>query len=95
MKKVYVVCAAGVATSTMVRLKVEAFLREKGIAALVTQHRVSELSVDRLDADAIVATTGMPSEFGAVVPVLNGVSLLTGIGQQAVLDELALVLSRP
>ncbi|MCA0250798.1 MAG: PTS sugar transporter subunit IIB [Actinobacteria bacterium] len=94
MKKVYVVCAAGVATSTMVRMKVEDFLRERGIDAHVTQYRVSELSVDRVDADAIVSTTGMPDEFAEVVPVLNGVALLTGIGQQAVLEELAEVLAR-
>jgi PTS system galactitol-specific IIB component len=95
MKKVWVVCATGVATSTMVRLRVEQYLADHGIPAVVTQYRVSELSADRLDADAIVSTTGMPDEFSAAVPVINGVPLLTGIGDDAVLEHLTTVLTTP
>jgi len=88
MKKVWIVCATGIATSTMVRLRVEQYLADQGIPAEVTQYRVSELSADRVDADAIVTTTGMPPEFAAVAPVINAVPLLTGIGEDAVLAEL-------
>lgn len=94
MKRVYVVCATGVATSTMVRMKVEEFLRERGIEADVTQYRVSELSADRIEADAVISTTGMPDEFRKVVPVINGVALLTGIGEDQALEELANALTR-
>jgi PTS system galactitol-specific IIB component len=95
MKNVWVVCATGVATSTMVRLRVEQFLADNGIPATVSQYRVSELSADRVDADAIVSTTGMPDEFSRVVPVVNGVPLLTGIGEDAALEQLKTVLTAP
>jgi len=77
----------------MVRLRVEEFLKEQGIPAQVTQYRVSELSADRIDADAIVTTTGMPPEFAKVLPVINGVALLTGIGEERALEELAQALT--
>ncbi len=92
MKTVYVVCATGIATSTMLRLKVEKFLEEKGIEARVLQYRVSELSPDRTQADAILATTEIPSEFEKVATVINGISLITGIGQTETLEHLARVL---
>lgn len=92
MKTVYVVCATGIATSTMLRLKVEKFLEEQGIEARVLQYRVTELSPERTHADVIVATTEIPKEFESIAPVINGVSLITGIGQSQTLQELADVL---
>lgn len=89
MKTVYVVCATGIATSTMLRLKIAEFLEERGIEANVLQFRVAELSPDRVDADAIVATTEIPREFKKVTKVINGLSLITGIGQDKTLEELA------
>lgn len=92
MKNVYVVCATGIATSTMVRLKVEKFLQANGVEANVTQYRVTELSPARVRADAIVATTQMPPEYHEVAPVINGMSLLTGVGEQESLQALLDVL---
>lgn len=94
MKKVWVVCATGIATSTMMRLKVERFLEEQGIEAVVNQYRVTEISPSRVDVDAIVATTEIPAEFHKLVPVVNGISLITGIGQEETLHELASVLKK-
>ncbi|MBX3003545.1 MAG: PTS sugar transporter subunit IIB [Anaerolineales bacterium] len=94
MKKVWVVCATGIATSTMMRLKVESFLEEEHIAAIVNQYRVTEISPDRVDADVIVATTEIPQEFHSLVPVINGISLITGVGQEETLSELAVVLKK-
>lgn len=91
-KKVYIVCATGIATSSMLRVKIEDFLRRKGIDATVNQYRVTELTPSRVDADVIVATTGMPAEFTRVVPVINGVPLITGKGEKEVLQELLDVL---
>jgi PTS system galactitol-specific IIB component len=91
-KKVYVVCATGIATSTMLRLKIEEFLTANGIEVEINQYRVTELSPSRVDADAIVATTGMPAEFTEVVPVINGLPLITGVGENEALQELLQVL---
>ena len=89
MKTVYVVCATGIATSTMLRLKVERYLEEQGIEARVLQYRVTEISPERTKADVIVATTEIPPEFEKVAPVINGISLITGIGQSATLENIA------
>lgn len=95
VKKVWVVCATGIATSTMMRLKVENFLKEQGLEANVQQYRVTEISSDRLDADVIMATTEIPKEFHELVPVINGIALITGIGQEDALQELAKTLRKP
>ena len=89
MKTVYVVCAAGVATSTMLRLKVEKFLENEGIEAQIVQRRVTELSLERTNADVILATTEVPAEFEKITTVINGISLITGIGQTETLQQLA------
>jgi len=94
MKTVYVVCATGIATSTMLRLKVEKFLEEQGIEARVLQYRVTEISPDRMDADVILATTEIPPEFEKVTTVINGISLITGIGQTETLQNLARALQK-
>jgi hypothetical protein len=46
------------------------------------------LNLDRIDADVIVATTGIPSEIREAYECIDGVSLLTGIGEQEVFDAL-------
>jgi galactitol PTS system EIIB component len=89
MKTVYVVCATGIATSTMLRLKVEKYLEEKGIEARVLQYRVTEISPERMQADVIVSTTDIPAEYEGIVTVVNGISLITGIGQDKTLDQIA------
>ena len=93
MKKVLIVCATGVATSTMVRMRVEEFLAERGIRAEFSQARVGELAADRVDADLIVATTGMPPEFSEVTTVINGVPFLTRIGEDEALERIARTLT--
>jgi len=89
MKTVYVICATGIATSTMLRLKVEKFLEEQGIQARVLQYRVTEISPERMEADVILATTDIPPEFEGLATVINGISLITGIGQTETLQQLA------
>jgi len=93
VKKVFVVCATGIATSTMLRVKIEKFLAANQVEAQIYQYRVTELSPSRLDADAIVATTSIPDELH-IVPVVNGLPLLTGVGEQEALQELLSVLKQ-
>lgn len=88
MKTVYVVCATGIATSTMMRLKVEKYLEEQGIEARVLQYRVAEIAPERTKADVILATTEIPPEFEQVATIINGISLITGIGQTETLQSL-------
>jgi PTS system galactitol-specific IIB component len=92
MKRVYVVCASGVATSTILRMKIEEFLKYHGVDVQVTQYRVTELSPSRVEADAIVSTTNMDKEFANVVPVISGLPLITGVGENETLQQLLMIL---
>lgn len=94
MKKIYLVCATGIATSTMLRVKIENYLKEKGIKVCVNQYRVTELVPDRTDADLIVSTTEIPAEIKAKAPVISGIPLITGIGEKDVLEKIAEIVSQ-
>jgi PTS system galactitol-specific IIB component len=87
-KTIYIICATGVATSTMLRVKIQSFLEEHGIDATIRQYRVTEVSPDRTDADLIVATTRMGPEFQEVTQVIDGVPLITGQGEEETLDKI-------
>lgn len=87
-KTIYIICATGVATSTMLRVKIQSFLEEHGIEAIIRQYRVTEVSPDRTDADLIVSTTRMDPEFEEVAPVVNGVPLISGQGEEEALEEI-------
>lgn len=91
MKKVLIICGTGVATSTVVAAKVRDHLAEKGIGANVVQGKVMDLINGDVDADLIVATTDVPAS--VTVPVIRALPLLTGMGQEEVLDEIARALS--
>jgi len=80
MKKIYLVCATGIATSTMLRLRVESYLREQGVEATIQQLRVTELHPDRVDADVIIATTSVPDDVRGRAQVVDGIPLITGQG---------------
>ena len=95
-KKIYLVCATGIATSTMLRLRVEAFLQEHSIEATVRQYRVAELNPSLVDADVILATTSIPEDIRAKAPVVDGLPLVTGIGQAEALQKMLDILqSKP
>jgi len=92
MKTVFVVCATGIATSTMLRVKIEEHLKKHGIQVTIYQYRITELTPDRLQADAIISTTGLPPDLSKSIPVLDGLPLITGVGEEDVLNKLVEVL---
>lgn len=89
MKKLLIMCGAGHATSTVVRSKVEAWLRDQGLQGQV---EIKQSAVAREieniangDYDAVVSTTQVPDEIKD--KVINGISLLTGVGANKVFDQ--------
>ena len=88
MKTIYLVCATGIATSSMLRVKIEDFLRDKGIEATVQLYRIAEMFPDRITADVIVSTTEIPPEIEEQFTCINGLGLITGIGEQEIFDAL-------
>ncbi|MFC0672442.1 PTS sugar transporter subunit IIB [Brachybacterium hainanense] len=90
-KKVLIICGTGVATSTVVAAKVRDHLAAAGIAADVVQGKVMDLLGGAPEADLIVATTEIPA--AVEIPVVRALPLLTGVGQDAVLADIAARLS--
>jgi PTS system galactitol-specific IIB component len=92
MKKVYLVCATGIATSAILRVKIEEYLDDHNMEATVRQLRVAELNPGLIDADVIVSTTGIPPEIQEKAPVVDGIPLITGIGEQEALQKVLEIL---
>ncbi|MBK8448035.1 MAG: PTS sugar transporter subunit IIB [Micropruina sp.] len=85
-KRILVICGMGVATSMMVVQKIRAFCESDGLSATITHGEVADLVSGRADADFIVAATQVPSS--VTIPVIAGLPFLTGIGVEAVYDQI-------
>lgn len=90
MKKLLILCGAGHATSTIVRSKVEDWLKSEGLADKVTikQSAVGN-EVDNIAGgayDIVLSTTQVPASIQD--KVVNGIGLLTGMGSKPVFAEL-------
>jgi len=91
-KKILVICGTGIATSTVVGTKIREYLaKQPGMPAVtIQQGKVMDI-IRGTDADVIVATTQIPASIK--VPVVNAVPLLTGVGTQAVFEQLVKALT--
>jgi PTS system galactitol-specific IIB component len=78
-KKVLVACGTGIATSTVVTIKIQEALKKNNIDADVIQCKVAEIPSKIDGADLIVTTTVYEN---SKVPVIRGLSFLTGIGME-------------
>ncbi|MFW3625373.1 PTS sugar transporter subunit IIB [Aerococcus viridans] len=94
MKKLLIMCGSGIATSTLVTGKVNNWLKDNGLDkdVTITQSKVAS-EVDHVgDYDAVISTTSVPDSIKE--QVINGVPLLTGVGADAVFEELKDQLSK-
>ncbi|MFY9305147.1 MAG: PTS sugar transporter subunit IIB [Rhodoluna sp.] len=87
MKKVLVICGTGVATSTVVAVKIREYLEAQGIPVAITQGKVMDIVRGIEGYDLIVATTPIPDS--VKIPVIQGISFLTGIGNEKTLNDIA------
>lgn len=90
MKKIIVACGAGVVTSTTAMNKLNEELSDRGYNE-GTDYKLVQTSVQQVpamadEADAAVTTTQYDND-EVSIPVINGLPLLTGIGADAVIDQ--------
>ena len=87
MKRVLVACGNGIATSTIVATKIRQECEENGIAVTVTQCKLlgDESTVGDFD---LQVTTVKFTGGNVSIPVLGAISLLTGIVEEATLEEI-------
>jgi PTS system galactitol-specific IIB component len=87
-KKIIVACGTGIATSTAVKSKINDYLKEKGMNVDIDQCKISELKSQVVNTKAdLIVTTG-PAGGNYNLPVVNGVSFLTGINEEKTLDKI-------
>ena len=90
-KKILVCCGAGVATSTMVAVRLQELLAGKGIEAVCDHCKVMEVAGMADRYDALVSNVAMEHNVG--IPVVMGLPFITGIGKDKALEELIQKLS--
>lgn len=86
MKNILVACGNGAATSTMVAIKIREALEEKNIKANVNQCKLTEIPSKADDYDLVVTTGRYNQKINT--PLISGMPLLTGIGEEEKLQEI-------
>lgn len=90
MKKIIVACGGAIATSTVAANRIRELLKKNNIDGEVKQTRITELEVEKNNADLIVTTAKVKKDLG--VPIIHGVAFISGIGveklEQQILDVL-------
>ena len=80
MKRILVACGNGIATSTVVATKIREKCEDNGIPVSVTQCKADDFD--------LLVTTGKFTGGNVNIPVVGAISLLTGINEDATLDEI-------
>ncbi|WP_298824910.1 PTS sugar transporter subunit IIB [uncultured Planococcus sp.] len=94
MKKLLIMCGTGIATSTVVKGKVEQWLKDNNLSQEVKiyQSKVSD-EIGRIDEyDVVLSTTLVPDKIKD--KVIDGVPLLTGIGVDSMYDKVLAEIKR-
>jgi PTS system galactitol-specific IIB component len=73
--KVLIVCGSGIATSTMVAVKVKEMLAEHGIVADIKQAATNTYKIDVKNYDLIVSTAKL---IDPPIPMVIGISYIMG-----------------
>ena len=86
-KTIIVSCGTAIATSTVAAKAIEEACKEAGIAVVTKQCKSAEIPIYlEQGADMIVTTSKL--RFEVDIPVINGLPFLTGIGKDAVIEEI-------
>jgi len=80
MKKIVIACGSGIATSTIINDGVCTFLDTTGIKYSTTQCNILEIDNYVADADLIVSSTKLATDYG--VPQIVGTAYITGVGEE-------------
>ena len=85
--KLMVACGSGIATSTHAASMVQEYMEERHIPVSIMTCSVQDLANRLSGCDVILSTAQVSFESG--LPVFNGVPLLTGVGDDELLEDLA------
>jgi len=86
MKSIIIACGAGVATSTIIVDRVNTLLQEHHIQAKIIQCMIGDIDGYTDNADVIVTSMKLDKQYS--IPVVMGLSFITGIGKEETEKEL-------
>ena len=88
MKRIYLACGAGLATSEVIAQRVRSFLEEHGLASSVELITCSIADANKCaqEQDLVISTN--PHAMTVACPVLNGMPFLTSAGKAKVQNDI-------
>ena len=89
-KRIIFACTSGIATSTVDTEKVLQYCKKEGIEVEPMQSNVGTIPSQDGMADLIVVTSGV--KYNLKTPIINGLPLITGIGEEALLKKIVDIL---
>ena len=85
MKKILFVCGTGGITSTVAENYIKQACKNRGIDVQTIRCSPTEIYSHLDSIDLIVSTTAIGNKYK--VPIVNGIKLIIGVGQEDVVDE--------
>jgi PTS system galactitol-specific IIB component len=87
---VVAVCGSGIVTSGMLQVRLEEIFNEEGLKCLVDTTSPSGLEriLESRRVDMIISVTPLTEMKGITCPVVHGHALLSGIGEEEVIEEI-------
>jgi len=86
MKTIIIACGAGVATSTLICDRVQKLMASKNIQANIIQCTLGDIS--RYVDQANVIVTSMKVDRSYSIPIVLGISFITGVGVEQTEKEI-------
>ena len=86
MKTIVIACGSGIATSTVISMKLRELLEKNNIENQLIQCSISEVDDHLKDADLLVLSTKPSITYD--VPTVTAISLITGIGANETCNQI-------
>ncbi|MEH4563869.1 PTS sugar transporter subunit IIB [Klebsiella oxytoca] len=91
-KNIIFACTSGIATSAVATEKVVQYCKSQGINVEPIQSNIGTIGKQDGMADLIIVTSAVKTELKT--PVLNGLPLLTGFGEEELLEKIVAILKQ-
>lgn len=91
-KKIIFASTSGIATSAVATEKVVQYCKTQGINVEPMQSNIGTIGKQDGMADLIIVTSAVKTELKT--PVLNGLPLLTGFGEEELLEKIVAILKQ-
>ncbi|RHN01059.1 PTS sugar transporter subunit IIB [Dielma fastidiosa] len=92
MKTVIIACGSGIATSTMISMRIDELLDDHNISHEIIQCSINEIESYEDRGDVIVSSTQLQNEYS--IPSVMGIGFISGIGAEEAASKLLEILDK-